>query len=479
MRRLTKPITVLSVSLLLLAAITVGAQAQSTVNNAKVEAFFQRLDKAINGKNIEEVKACFSPDYMLVFAGPNREQLLQGLSQCFTNQKEVRNSRKIEWSSTVGKFLEVVTNWKLEGRKDDASEWKTVNEATSVDFLTEVGDSYQIRAGAEVKKERFKTPLGRKYENKNLGFSFSVPEGWALIPVVFPSMMEAVEFLAPDGSSSGMFGYLEVPYNLSAKGALDGDDLMAQKLAKDKFQMISSATPKVAGIDAVESITRFTIKGDDRDRYRRRVYFNAGGLLYVLNFDAIPAERWSEFAPGFQEIVNSFTLSEQAKTSAVKEARKQVAAGEIAGRIYSNSKVGCQIAAPEGWKMESTNISEGLLFTINIKPAQGNSLVRFIGAETKGKATLDAIVNQQIEAVKAIGKDVESQPVQDLQVGKQQGKSFVQSFEIAPLGKMKRKTVMFMANNILYMFFCDALPPTMYETLEPRFDEIIQSFTVN
>jgi len=452
------------------------AFAQDTELRAKVEAFYQKLDRATETENLDEFMSCFTPDYMEVWAGPNRAQLKAIIEKNNTDLENISARREFKNITRAGKYIQVVSRVAI--KADKAGGGKHEMNLDEVQFLVPDGDSFKIQSRANAKPEAYKNFQGNTCTDDTAGIQFSVPEGWVLVPGAHPYMRGVTFMLAPDGTSAAMFGYLELPSNVGAKEALEGDDAVCKTVAKN-FEMFQAGEYPVGDLKGYESITRFTIPQDDRDRKRWRVYFSAGGLLITFNFDAIPAERWDGLKPDFETILASFSMTPESQKDAASQVRAQTAKGEVAGRIYSNDELGCQIAAPKDWTLKTSTLGPQFIFSVDITPPAGQSIIRFLAVDTQGQGSLEQFIQGDRDALKMISKDAELGEIQDLELAGYPAKMHVSRFAIEGMGDIKRKAAYILVKNTLYCIVCDAKPAAEFDTMEPRFDEVIQSFTIN
>ncbi|MGI6458404.1 MAG: PsbP-related protein [bacterium] len=443
---------------------------------AQVKALFERYDQAIEQENLVDLMDCFSTDFMAVFAGSNREQLQNQMQTHFQDYEELQVERNIIMVKSTQPFDMAISQMSLKGRAKDATEAKELFNTHFVDFLQESDGQLKIQAKAVIDEKRLEKLEAKTYEDQHIGYSFNAPEDWYLIPSFISVLSDVVLFLAPDGSSSGMFGMIELPYNADAKTAVVGDDAMAKQIA-ERFNLITEGEITVNGISGYQSETEFLIKEDGRERKRWRVALMSGGLVYVLVLDAIPPSQWDQLMPAFQSIVNSFTLTESGKAEGAQRLRQRSAQGEVVGNIYSSSEFGFQVAAPGDWTVETTKY--GNLDAVVIKPTSGKHLVRILPVKHQTPVNLDEVVKAQMESIGKLTQSVKSEPVQDTQLAGLPAKSFIQEFSVEGLGAMKRNSVFLKTDDMLYMIFCDAVPPEEYPQLEDEFNEILQSFTLN
>lgn len=476
-----KRIAILFCGLIWVTAVAAQTTEVSPQLQSEVEACFQRLDRAMESKDIDLLMESISDDYMSVFYGPTAEGMKRFFERRFEEPGEARASREIEAVERIGDLVQVRLRLKIEHRDGKDKDWRVVADSPHVYFLAEEEGSLRIRASGRVSHKRYGQIEGQTYNSGTVGFSLTVPKNWVLIPTRSKRLMEAVAVLSPDGSSAVLFGYIEPAYNLDAGEALKADDSALRQLAGDNYRAIASKTATIAGLPAYESHSEFTIDGDSRSRRRMRIYLTVGGLLYTFNCDAVPPQRWEKVEPEFRAIVESFTLSETARTEGLRQARRADNHGLIAGNQYSNKRVGCKITAPEGWRIARGKVGDETLFTVNVRPPETvseDSLVRFLAVETGGPISLREFVQSQIENIEKIGSDAESSPIERIKISGLRGKKTVQQFSLEGLGSVKRKSAFFLSDQTLYMFLCDAIPPSDFEALEPDFDRIIRSFTL-
>ena len=293
-------------------------------------------------------------------------------------------------------------------------------------------------------------------------------------------MKDCIILMDKEGHTPSFFGYVEIPYNVKVKEAVLGDDAAMRKLSEaNTFKTESMKPVKINDYSGYESVTSFTVDGENLRR--RRVYLEEGGLLYVFVLTA-PPDEFATVTDSFDSLLNSFKLSEEAKKSGADIARSKQGSGEVQGRVFTDQKSGCQIAAPKGWSIKSTPLQR-FEPSISIAPPEGNSLVRLLAQKTGGvlsEKDLEGIFKRELEGV---GKLVENfqqyGDMTDIELSGVKGKQVILSFKIEGLGEMKRREIMLIHNGTLFILLCDANPPSEYESLSPKFDEIVNSFTVN
>ncbi len=469
--------------LILFAASFCVAETEAELRQ-RVEDYYKGYAKTLADEDMDAAFTFYSKDFSFVFAGPSLNLIKKQMDGLFKGFDDIRAEYDLQSNERIGDTIHVRMHAVVKGRAaggegDSQSELKTLEEQSFLEILIEEDGRLKSRTAAVVDDDGYKNMQGQTYKNQITGCSFTAPEDWIVIPTNFPKMLEAVLLLAPDLSSACFYGYLEIPYQAGAKEAYEGDDDVTRRLAKDSYYEFEQGPMTVAGYEAYGGLSKFIIPEDDRDRQRRRVYLTAGGLMHVLMFDAIPSANWPKVEPGFQSILDSFSLDDEKTKDAAQRARAEHATGEIVEGIYTNEKAGCQIAAPEGWTLESSNLGSGDIFTVIMHPPNSKSLARVMAWDFTHPATMDQLLDGQIKGLEAIAKDVVSEPSATIQVGSFEGRSAVQTFTLDGLGTCKRRTVLFVANDVLYLFLCDAIPPEEYNTLEPGFDEIVNSFTIN
>lgn len=253
-----------------------------------------------------------------------------------------------------------------------------------------------------------------------------------------------------------------------------------RKMAEiSSFKTESMKPVKVKGNTGFESVTSFTIDGEGLRR--KRVYFDAGGLLYVFVLTT-PQEHFDSVIAPFDQLMNSFELSEAAQKSGAEIARSKQGSGEVQGRVYTNQELGCQIAAPKGWSILSTPI-QGFNISVSLTPKEGDSTVRLLAQKAGSliaEKDTEMIFEREMEGVKKLVGNFEMHSgISDIEINGVKGKEALISFEIEGFGAMKRREIMFVKNGVLYLILCDAKPSSEYEKMKPKFNEVVNSFTVN
>lgn len=461
-----------AIVVLILSAVAWG---QNVELKSKVETFYSRYNQAFESKNLEAVMNFYSPQFKPMGTLATLEHLKGYMENLFKNEYRLRSKITVDQVKIVDQKVQVLGSCTIESKKQENAPWKTVLDDGFIEVLEPTDDTFRFISSGTINRKRFKNINGNTYVNSTIGFSFSSPDDWSLFPFEIPNMQEGVLFMTPDGHTPAFFGYVQIPYKVGAKEAVDGDDAVMKKLVKT-FTLVDSGPVTVKGLDGYQSTSRFSI--DNGELTRKRVYLVGGGLLYVFVFNT-PTKHWNEVADRFPEILDSFTLTEDAKSDGVAKVREQSGSGEILGRVYSNDELGCQIAAPTGWKIESTPLG-AFKISISLKPPQGDSLVRLLAIDTKGIAQLDDIYKQELDGIKSITQDfTQQEEIGEIEIGRLTGKSSVFSFTLEGLGSVKRKSVMVMDEGVLFMILCDAIPPDVYPSMVSDFDAIIRSFTVN
>jgi hypothetical protein len=289
---------------LALACLPVDGQCKDAQLQANVEALYAKADQALKNKDIQGYLALLTNDYEHVFVGINRDKTQIILKDLFDGYKELRVERAFLEITRFGKWIKVVCSNKVEGNTRREG-WSIVLQGVDIDFLIQEGNSLKIARSTQTDKHRLANVSGRIYRDKETGFSFTAPKGWAILPTTaHPNIQGGVFVLTPDGSSAAMIGYVKMP-NISARQAVEGDESLGKIMSKPgTYKLIKSGAIRVNGWEGFEIESEFFIP-NDKERHRRRVYYNSNGLLYVLCFDGMPFQQWDKVKDGFQSILDS------------------------------------------------------------------------------------------------------------------------------------------------------------------------------
>ncbi len=275
---------------------------------AKVETLYYKAEESWATKDLDLYMTLLADDYEDVFMGSDRKGIRSVLGIRFLGYEELRAEYTILDVTRSGEFVKATTGVKLEGKSSDGI-WSLIAENTILSLLVQEGGSLKIFRSTETDTDRLNNVQGQTYRDEKIGFSFTVPKNWHIFPTVAHPMLQGSVFvLAPDMRSAAMIGYVKAP-GVSAQKAVEGDEA-AGKILSDppKYELIKFGPITVDGHQGFESVSKFLIVLDGRERYRRRVYFNVNGLLYVLCFDAMPFSQWDQVKDGFQSILDSIKL---------------------------------------------------------------------------------------------------------------------------------------------------------------------------
>lgn len=466
-------------TILLLAAYCCSSvwAADDAALRAKIDAFYKEYNQAIESKNLDTLMNFFSSNFNIMGAlGGGKEQIRTAMEGIFKQHQQLRNTLRVDSITPVDANIQVIGEANLESKKSGESQWSTIIKSGFIDIIKEENGSLKVTASGQVDLDRMKNIQGAAYTNKTIGYSFSAPQGWSMLPFTITHLQDGVMMLTPDNYSPGYFGHVQIPYNVGVKQAIESDDAVMKKLVKT-FKVEKSAPITVKGLEGYESLTQYTAdKGDEVTRHR--IYLSGGGLLYVFIMEA-PSKHWGEVKDALTQIVNSFELTAEAQKSGAARQREKTASGEIMDRIYSSKELGCQIAAPKGWAIEPTPLGN-FQVSISMKPAQGDSLARLIAVDAKGMVEVKDVFDQEMNGIKAITENFTiNEEAKDIELAGVTGRTAIFTFTLEGLGTVQRKSVMLVKNGVLYMILCDAIPPEKMGEMAASFDAIIKSFTLN
>jgi len=290
--------------ILLLACMPTEGVCSDALLKAKVEALYAKADQALKAKDLQGYMAFLAKDYEHVYLGINRDRVQNILKDIFDAYDELRVEHTFLEITRAGNWIKVICDYRVEG-KSRRDGWSIISQDTLIDLLIQEENSLKFARTTQTDKHRLANVSGRTYKDSQTGFSFAAPKGWEILPTVaHPNIQGGVFVLAPDGTSAAMLGHTESP-GISAKQAAEGDEALAKILSKPgTYRLIKSGPIRFNGREGYEIESEFSIPSD-RERHRRRVYYNANGLFYVLCFDGVPFKQWEKTKDGFQSILDS------------------------------------------------------------------------------------------------------------------------------------------------------------------------------
>jgi len=272
----------------------------------KIEAVYEMMDQSLESRDLAAFMSLFTDDYQVILAGTDRQGFQDAIKQIFQGNDQLRAEHTIIDIAQSGDTIKVAWDQKLEGKSGD-KDWDEPDKRSMISLLVQEGGILKFARSAELDKNRLINVDGQTYKDGRMGFSFAAPENWMIIPSVHPTMQGMVIVLAPDRSSVAMFGCVKMP-GISARQGIEGDEMLTEKLSKEgTYKLFKSGPISIGGHEGFETESKFFLP-TTQDRYRRRVYFSAGGSLFVLCFDAIPFTQWDKVKDGFQSILDSFKV---------------------------------------------------------------------------------------------------------------------------------------------------------------------------
>lgn len=291
------------IGLVLFSAYVSAAWARDDAGlRADVEALYHKADQAWQDRNLEGYMSLLAGDFQGIFAGRDREGIRSFIKDLFDAYDELRVTNGFLSIRRSGKWIQVLNDSKLEGRS--RNKWSLISQNTNADLLVQEGRTLKYARSIQVDRHRLDNLNGLAYRDPQTGFSFTVPKNWEIFPSPHPTVQGGVVVMAPDGSSAAILGYVKAP-GIDTKKAAEGDEAIGKVLSKPgTYRLMRSGPVRINGYEGFEIESEFFFIGD-RERHRHRVYLNAGDLLYVLCFDAMPARQWDKVKDGFKHILNS------------------------------------------------------------------------------------------------------------------------------------------------------------------------------
>ena len=449
----------------------------------QVKSLNKTYDNYYQKKDFEGLMTLFDNDFSFVFSGTGKEELKHMVKEI---SKE-RNYLKVEttirsiqpkddfiivktsvlkkWQTAVGKEEEHTTNYVL--------------------FLRERNGQLLINTSSMDIDEGTFDPVSRIYQSKKGKYSIEIPKKWMPLkqPIALRGICpDAVVALAPDFKSCVVLGFVQLPFPIPPKQAVETDEATTKRMASE-YKLYEQEETKIGDLPGYRSVSEFKIEKEpgskfkvkDNYRKRERAYFSYKPFLYFFICDAIPPEKYEGLKQDFNSILHSFKIISPGEGLSLKE---EVAAeygqGNISGQVYTNKEYGCFIAAPDGWEIR-TSANPAHLAEMQYK--NGKSIVRLIGAKgLKPSDKVHKMFEKRLGAVKGIVQDFKEISRRDVTIQSISGVESVQTYYIDVLGHFKVKEVTLVRNGIYYLILCQAIEPDKYETLEKDFDQIINSF---
>lgn len=274
----------------------------------QVKELYDKTNQYWAAKDRDGSLSLMTDDFQMIFLGVGREGVRVSLEAYFKQADQLRADYAISEIAPVRNMIKVIYDLKIEG-KTGAEDWKVLYQGGAIDFLTNQNGVLKIARSAQYDKSRAGNINGQTYADKQTGISFTAPEGWLILPSSHPTIQGMVFALAPDMTSVAALGYVPSP-GINARQAIEGDEALSEKLSVEgTYKLFKSGPISIGGHEGFETESKFFLPSA-QDRYRRRVYLNAGGKLHIFCFDAIPYTQWDKVKGGFQSILDSIKVAD-------------------------------------------------------------------------------------------------------------------------------------------------------------------------
>jgi ketosteroid isomerase-like protein len=304
-----KRISTIAVGSILILTCMAGLWAQDDAALRKqVTELYDKTNQYYAAKDINGFMSLMTDDFQMIYVGVGREAVRSGFEAYFKQADQLRTNYTISEISPFGNMIKVICDSKIEG-KTGTEDWKVLYQGGAIDFLVKRDGALKIARSSTYDKLRTGNIHGQTYTDKQAGFSFSAPDGWLILPASSQYVQGMVYVLAPDATSVADLGYVPTS-SITPRQGIEGDEAITEKLSMEgAYKLFKSGPVSIGGHAGFETESRFFIQ-TTQDRYRRRVYFNAGGKLYPFCFDAIPPAQWNKVKEGFQSILDSVKVEE-------------------------------------------------------------------------------------------------------------------------------------------------------------------------
>jgi hypothetical protein len=211
----------------------------------------------------------------------------------------------------------------------------------------------------------------------------------------------------------------------------------------------------------------------------RRISAVRGRLYYTVylqqadSTDTPPEpETAREEVAAFTRLVEQFRFLEAAPPRA----------GRVEGDRFLVPDLGCEIQAPPGWRVAPT-ASRYLFRAVLVPPdPDASSLVQFLGERASSAPASRDPARTRVESVMAsleacVPGTRRIEELHPIRSGEWEGWQAV--IEVpAPYLARTRSISAFLREGVLYLFYCDAIPPRRFEELRPVFESIVASLRV-
>ena len=147
----------------------VAAQNNSALTS-QVESLYNRLDGAVQAKDLEASMSLYADDFQLILAGMDRAAFRDAVKKGFDENEQLRAQHTTLAISRSGNMVKVISDQKVEGRSGEG-DWKLISQETRVEFLVPENGGLKFSRSAAFDKAKLDSVIGKTYTDKESGFS--------------------------------------------------------------------------------------------------------------------------------------------------------------------------------------------------------------------------------------------------------------------------------------------------------------------
>ncbi|MEQ8765315.1 MAG: hypothetical protein RL885_15375, partial [Planctomycetota bacterium] len=308
------------------------------------------------------------------------------------------------------------------------------------------------------------------YRSQRSNYEFQIPPDWLLVaqPMSCCGCDEHIVALSPDLEARIGVYALTLPIELTAEQAVLADTPASSILERKELR-----TPR--GVDGYQ--IELEHKGTSSRHRITKTYFTQGQRCWAFIYDHMDKKVFEEHFGTYEQVVGGFDVLSPGGSRSPTLA---VPGGEIHDRIYTNTDLGLQVAAPKGWTLDLGG-SHRDHPRLTLRTDAGQSTVQFLVRPVTEGQTPQDLADEAFAALEdrsgLSARKISQRPIR--LDGNLKGLEVVLDLEIAQIGKLRRRAVFCVDGPRQYVFLCDAIPASEYSRVEKDFDTIIESLTRN
>jgi len=446
------------------------ARGTDSLGEERARAYFREQERRFAERNLDGFLLGYASEFQTNGMVVTREELGRGVTALFRHPHATYRTEISAVEDHNGFVSATVTSHTEFGESRESA----VHDVRTAVWILEPtgGERLQVVRRFSVRADAQTRYRDRRYASPSGGYELRCPEGWILfVPAEAPerSTFDLVWLYRHRTGSIASVAVVDLPptpIDSERLAAIELDNMVAA--TGDETRVLLSEAAEVDGIRGWK--TDVVSAHREETFHVRRYHVTRGRLYYTLYFQALDERRFRQDLAAFESVRSSFRF----RPAEVPRA------GRIDAGHFFHEESGCELRPPEGWSLSlGASGHHFRVFAVPDQPLRGDeSRVVFFAHRFGRRGTPDEeAVRAHLERVLAklemcVPGVVRLSRLEPIRAGGLEGRQITITLPARTVPRV-RKIAVFAREGDLFVFHCDAIPPSRYQALESRFDALI------